>query len=89
MIEQVTRYKTSDGTLWDSKEDAKSHEVQQDTLAKLTTLLQASVRTGRVEAVLKEILFSSQEVSALLGKYRLQLPREKKEKPQSTPKLAA
>jgi len=74
-IKQVIKYQTSDGNFFDEKELAVIHENELHTLAELGRILVASIRTGRVDSVLREILMESQMVQAILKGYTKRMPK--------------
>lgn len=76
-MEKVTRWKTSDGNEHETREEAKTHEAMLEAIAKLRELLRTSVRTGRVDSVLREMLVEVPQVTAILSTYRKRLPKPK------------
>lgn len=75
-IQQVTKFQTSDGKMWDDKSQAKSHENELHAAAELRRLLASSVSTGRVEAILGEILVEAPMVMAILKGFVKRQPKQ-------------
>jgi len=67
-------------TFWQTDvQQAKAHEKELATLKKLAALLENSIRTGRIDAVLRHIVAEHQEVRILLAALAKSLPRKKQE----------
>lgn len=75
----VSVYQTDDGKTFETKEEARNHEVDMETLAKLRIALASSIQTGRVESVIKHLLVEAVAVGNILASYRKQQPRKKQE----------
>jgi hypothetical protein len=77
----VSVYQTVDGKQFASKDDARRHEVEHETLEKLRKLLDASInsaycRQGNIDNVLRLILMESAEVRNILLSYSKKSPKE-------------
>lgn len=69
-MEMVRRWKTSDGKEWLSKGTASRHEAGLTAYAELIALLAESVKTGRIEAVLRHLVVEAKAARAILAKLR-------------------
>ena len=76
-LKKVTKYETSDGRLFDDANDAKTHEAGLEAAKQLRAVLQESLRTGRVEAVIGQLVIEANSISQVLAGYRKRLPRLK------------
>jgi hypothetical protein len=74
-MKTVVKYEAF-GKQFDSKTSARQHEVTEETVESLRKLLNASIRTGRPEAVLREMLEESSEISRLLQSFRKKYPKD-------------
>lgn len=72
----VQVFKTDDGKTFESRIDARKHEVTVEALAKLNEILKVSLATGRPESVLRQLLMENSEVSAVLATYRKKQPAQ-------------
>lgn len=70
LVELVRRWRTSDGKEHDSKVKATRHEAGLKAYAELVNLLGASVKTGRIEAVLRHLVVEAKAARAILAKIR-------------------
>jgi hypothetical protein len=77
MISRVTKFRTSDNQEFNTEAEAKKHELDAKTINELSKLLEGSIRTGRMEAVLKEILLEQSAVRNLLVGYNKKQPKAK------------
>lgn len=73
----VSLFQTDDGKTFETKEEARQHEIEVEAVNKLKTVLASSINTGRVEAVLKHLVVEYAVVRAILSNYGLRLPRKK------------
>lgn len=76
----VSMFQTADGKQFNSRDDAKKHEVEYEAIDKLRNLLTSSisselVRRGNVDNVLRHIILESAEVRAILQTYNKKLPK--------------
>lgn len=74
-MKTVVRYEAF-GKQFDSKTQARQHEVTEEAVESLRKLFNASLRTGRPEAVLREMLEESSEVSKILQSFRKKYPKD-------------
>ena len=74
-IKMIQKYQTSDGKFHDDKEIAILHENEVQSLAELGRILSVSVRTGRPESILRQILMEAPMVNAILRGYIKRLPK--------------
>jgi hypothetical protein len=79
-MEMVRRWKTSDGKEHEDKGTAARHEAGLKAYAELVKLLGESVKTGRIEAVLRHLLVEAKAARAILAKV--------KEEPEAVKKAA-
>lgn len=66
-MEMVRRWKTSDGKEHDDKGTASRHEAGLKAYAELIALLAESVKTGRIEAVLRHLVVEAKAARAILA----------------------
>lgn len=76
MIKRVSKFQTSDDKLFDVEADAKAHENRVVAIYELTTLLQVSIQTGRMDAVLRHIIEENEAVRSILSRYHKRHPRQ-------------
>lgn len=72
----VSMFETADGKQFSSRDEARKHEVEIETMKKLSVLLESSIRTGRPDSVLRHMMLESLEIMAILGSHRKKMPRE-------------
>ena len=70
---------TSDKQEHSTKEAAKEHEAKLSALKSLADILNSSICTGRIDAVLRHLLLENERVGAVLRLYKKRLPRRKLE----------
>lgn len=70
MLTRVVQFKTSDGTVHDSKRSANNHEAKIEAKAELHRVLLVSLSTGRAGAVTEQILDSVEVLLPLLVTYK-------------------
>ena len=70
MIQKVSKFKTSDGQLFDNQTAARQHEAGLDAMTKLRETLNGTLQTGRPDAVLKHLLAEADAVCKVLQSYR-------------------
>lgn len=75
----VSKYETEDGKMFDTREAARGHEVDLETLNNLQKLLHTSIQTGRIDSVLRHLLVESSAIAAILSTHRKKLPKVKSE----------
>ena len=73
-MKEVTRWAASDGKEFAGKAECKEYEAGLIAYAALCTALAESMRTGRIEAVLRHIVVNGIEVRSILAKYSKSLP---------------
>jgi len=79
MMRIVQVYETDDGKTFGNRTLARQHEVTVEALNKLVELLASSVRTGRPDAILRQLLVEAPEVSTILMSYRKKFPKMESE----------
>lgn len=75
-VTKVTKFQTSDKHLFEVEGDAKRHESSLIAVEDLKKLLNISIKTGRIESVLQQLVEEAIPVQALLWDYRKRLPVE-------------
>jgi hypothetical protein len=78
MIRRVAKFETSDGKMFDIETEAVAHEAQYVAIKQLAELLTVSIKTGRVESVIKHVVVESEKVRDILAKYARRLPRPRR-----------
>lgn len=78
-IKKLSKYQTSDGQMFDDKEAAQSHENELHAMGELSRLLAVSIRTGRADSILREMLMEAPMVQAILRGYIKRCPKAKVE----------
>lgn len=76
-MKRVTLFQTEDGKQFTDEHVARQHENVEKTVKLLAELLKISMRTGRPEAVIREMIEDSSGVSEVLASYRRRLPPAK------------
>lgn len=76
-LKKVTKYETSDSKLFDDPNDAKTHEAGLEAAKQLRAVLHESMRTGRVDAVIGQLVLEANSICQVLTSYRKRLPRLK------------
>lgn len=76
-LKKVTKFETSDGKLFDDPNDAKTHEAGLELGKQLRAILAESIRTGRPDAVVGQLVMEATAVTQALISYRKRLPRLK------------
>jgi hypothetical protein len=79
-IVRISQYQTSDGATFADRQAAEQHENEIEAIGKLSSILSSSIQTGRIGAVLKEILFEANQVNDILKGYIRHLPKATKER---------
>lgn len=79
----VSVYQTDDGKNFATKDEAKTHEAECAAIKELGNILSASLRTGRPESIVREIILESVAVMAALTRHRKRLPRQKQQQKQA------
>lgn len=67
----VKVYQTEDGKTFDNRSEATRHEVAIQIEKKLMEILKVSVRTGRAECVIKEMIEEAAAVKTVLQEIRI------------------
>jgi hypothetical protein len=75
-IVRVAKFQTSDGKLWDREQDAKEHENRAEAVRKMLALLKETMKTGRPEAILHQIVVEETAVRDILLAYHKRLPKQ-------------
>jgi hypothetical protein len=78
-MQKITAFKTCDGQTFERSEDARAHEARLKFMENLSKILASSIRTGRVDSVIRHIAECPSEVAEAITSYRKSLPRIKKE----------
>lgn len=73
----VRVYETDDGKQFDSRKDATIHELQISAQKKLSDLLKVSLKTGRPESVIKEMVEEAPAVRDILLQMMIRMPKSK------------
>lgn len=71
----VKVYQTEDGKTFDNRSEAVLHEAKTQIEKRLMEVLKISVRTGRPECVVKEIIEEAAAVKAILQE--IKIPKNK------------
>ena len=71
----VQRFQTDDGVVFDCRTKARRHEVAQEAIEKIKTLLASSVQTGRPEAVIGQLVLEADSIAKILQSYRKKTPK--------------
>ena len=74
-IVRVSKYQTSDGKLFDDDVQARHHENTLEASKELEAILKPSINTGRLDAILKHLLYDEENVRAILLRYHKRLPK--------------
>ena len=74
-IKRLVKFATSDGKEWLDEGSAKEHEVNLETSEQLRTILAASIKTGRVEAVIQELLVEQTAIRKVLVRFNSRQPK--------------
>jgi hypothetical protein len=74
-IQKITSFQTSDGKMWDNKDEAKAHENHLNASAELRRLLDTAMRSGRPEAVISELLDFAPIATAILRNFLKRQPK--------------
>ena len=78
-MKQVSRFQTDDGREFDSKEDAKAHEVFCESKNDLIEALFPAYHADRADAVITSMLNNAQAVRDLLNRHLRRQPHQKPE----------
>lgn len=73
-------YQTEDGSTFENRRDATIHELKTDAQNQLLKVLQVSVRTGRADAVVKQMVEEATAVREILLKMTSKMPKPKRKK---------
>lgn len=79
MVKVVQLYRTDDNHTFSTREEATAHEVKTEALCALKNILAVSMKSGRPEAMLQELLLENQAVSDVLTRFRKRTPKVKTE----------
>ena len=74
-IKRVSHFQCTDGKLFDREHDAKVHENKVTAIKELTELLEASIKTGRPDAVVRHIVEEATAIRDILLRYSKRTPR--------------
>lgn len=74
MIKRVTKFEI-DGKLFDSESDARHHENWTIACRNIMSVLTESIKTGRVDAVIGQMVEEAAAVQNILATYRKRLPK--------------
>ena len=77
-IKRVSKFQTSDNRLWNTEFEAKEHENLITAMTELTELL-VSIKTGKVEAILREMVLEQAAVRDILLRYNKRTPHKPSE----------
>jgi len=72
----VQKYSTDDGQLFDSIEEARTHERKWKLTTKLTAILRPAVASGRSEAVITSMIVNAKQVRDALSDFLRRQPKE-------------
>jgi len=75
-MKRVCRYETDDGQTFDTKEEAKSHEVVVETQVALIRLVQPAYNADRAAAVITSVVDNAREVRDLLTRHLSRQPKK-------------
>lgn len=73
----VRVYETEDGQQFNDRKEATIHELKMGAEKKLLDLLKISVRTGRPESVVKEMVEEATAVREILLQMIVKMPKNK------------
>lgn len=68
---------TEDNHRFDNREAAMTHEVKTEARKALQSILAISMKSGRPDSILQELLLESQAISDVLTRYRKRMPKQK------------
>jgi len=78
LMKLVRLYETQDGKQFDCKRAAHEHEVKIATIAAIRESLQISIRTGRVDAVIQQMVEEATTVRSILGAMATKMPKKRR-----------
>ena len=77
-MRKVNRWICDDGRTFDKEDDAKSYEVECETVKELALILDGSLETGRSTAILRHIVLEGEAIRKVLARHAKRLPRVKR-----------
>lgn len=80
-MQKVTKFAAFDGKTFDSASACQTYEKEEGTIRRLVNILETSVKTGRVDAVIRHIAQESENVQAVLSSLNQHKRRCKKAVP--------
>jgi len=75
-ITQVCKFRTDDGQEFDTKNEARAHEVFRESKINLIEILNPAYRADRSDAVLTSMLHNAEAVRDLLNRHLRRQPRK-------------
>ena len=68
-------HKVPDGTEFSSKAHAQYHEATCEAVARVAALLQCALKTGRVDAVVREMVDEEENIRKILNEFHKRKPK--------------